>query len=431
VIDHTHDPALRSWVASADGHTDFPIQNLPLGVFSPPDGPPRGGIAIGDAILDLRLLLDAGLLDGNARSAAQAAAGPALNPLLALGVPARRALRLAVSALLADDAEVRPDLLRRAAHCRMHLPAEIGDYTDFYAGIHHATNVGRLFRPDAPLMPNYKWAPIGYHGRASSLCVSGTAVRRPNGQRKPAAEAAPTFGPSRNLDYELELGLFVGPGNALGTPVPIGQAADHIAGYCLLNDWSARDIQGWEYQPLGPFLGKSFCTTISPWIITPEALAPFRVPQPRRPDGDPAPLPYLTNVTDQSEGALDLVLEVLISTAAMREREMPPHRLSLGSALDLYWTPAQLLAHHASGGCNLRPGDLFGTGTISATAPGGYGSLLEISQGGRAPAALPSGETRRFLEDGDEVTLLARAQREGCVPIGFGPCRGVVTPAVD
>ncbi len=428
MIDHTHNPALRSWVASADGHPDFPIQNLPLGVFSPENGAPRGGVAIGDSILDLSLLHAARLLDGRAQAAAQAASGAVLNPLLALGAPARRALRTAVSALLADGADLRADLLHRAADCVMHLPAQIGDYTDFYAGIHHATNVGRQFRPDAPLLPNYKFVPIGYHGRASSLCVSGAPVRRPNGQRKPAAEAVPTFGPSRNLDYEMELGLFVGPGNALGEAVPIGQAARHIAGYCLLNDWSARDIQGWEYQPLGPFLGKSFCTTISPWIITPEALAPFRAPQPPRPDGDPAPLAYLADATDQGRGALDLTLEVLLSTTAMRAWDMAPHRLSLGTALDLYWTPAQLLAHHASGGCNLRPGDLFGTGTISTAEPGGYGSLLEITQGGRAPITLPSGETRRFLEDGDEVTLRAQARRDGAVPIGFGPCSGTVTP---
>jgi fumarylacetoacetase len=420
-VDHTHDPALQSWVPDANGHPDFPIQNLPLGVFSPPGGAPRGGVAIGDHILDLVAAQAAGLLAG-------VEAGATLNGFLALGAAGRRALRHAVSGLLQQSAPPRPDLLHKAADCVMHLPARIGDYTDFYAGIHHATNVGRLFRPDNPLLPNYKWMPIGYHGRASSVRLSGE-VRRPNGQRKPAAETVPTFGPSRNLDYELELGIWVGPGNAIGNRVEIVDAADHIGGYCLLNDWSARDIQGWEYQPLGPFLAKSFTTTISPWIITPEALAPFRAPQPRRPEGDPAPLPYLADDADQASGALDLVLEVLLLTPAMREQHLLPHRLSVGSTLDLYWTPAQMLTHHASNGCNLNPGDLLGTGTISAATPDGCGSLLEITQGGRAPVTLPNGETRRFLEDGDEITLRARARRDGFAGIGFGECWGVILPA--
>jgi len=428
--DHTHDPLLQSWVPSARGHADFPIQNLPLGVFGPLAGAPRGGIAIGDMILDLRAVHEEGLLDDEAQAAAHACIGPSLNPFLALGAAPRRALRDAVSALLQEGSDERPHLLHRAADCMLYLPAHIGDYTDFYAGIHHAEAVGRLFRPDAPLPPNYKWAPIGYHGRASSIRPSGAEVRRPSGQRKPASEAEPTFGPSRNLDYEMELGIWVGPGNALGTAIPIADAADHIAGFCLLNDWSARDIQAWESQPLGPFLAKSFCTSISPWIVTPEALAPFRAPQPPRPDGDPAPLPYLSDATDQAAGALDIEVEVLLITAAMRKQGLAPHRLSIGSALSLYWTPAQLLAHHASGGCNLNPGDLFGTGTISAPTSDGCGSLLEITQGGRSPITLPSGEERRFLEDGDEVILSARARRHGAAPIGFGPCRGVVVAAL-
>jgi len=311
----------------------------------------------------------------------------------------------------------------------MYLPAHIGDYTDFYAGIHHAENVGRLMRPDSPLLPNYKWLPIGYHGRASSIRPSGD-VRRPCGQRKPASESEPSFGPSRNLDYELELGVWIGPGNALGTSIPIGDAAQHIAGFCLLNDWSARDIQGWEYQPLGPFLAKSFCTTISAWIVTPEALAPFRAAQPPRPNGDPAPLPYLHDPVDQAVGALDLELEVLLTTREMKKQGLAPHRLSISTSTALYWTPAQLVAHHTSGGCNLNPGDLFGTGTISTPTTDGYGSLLEITQGGRAPITLPSGEERRFLEDGDEIVLRARGKRDGAAPIGFGECRGVVLPAV-
>ncbi len=430
MTDHTHDSALQSWVTSANGHSDFPIQNLPLGVFGPLAGAPRGGIAIGDMILDLRAVHEEGLLDEEAQAAAHTCIGPSLNPFLALGAIPRRALRDAISALLQEGSDERPHLLHRAADCIMYLPAHVGDYTDFYAGLYHAEAVGKLFRPDAPLPPNYKWVPIGYHGRASSLRPSGAEVRRPNGQRKPAAEAAPTFGPSRNLDFELELGIWIGPGNALGTAIPIADAAEHIAGFCLLNDWSARDIQGWESQPLGPFLAKSFSTTVSAWIVTPEALAPFRAPQPPRPAGDPAPLPYLHDDTDQASGALDLEVEVLLITAQMRKQGLAPHRLSIGSSLALYWTPAQLLAHHASGGCNLNPGDLLGTGTISGPTSDGCGSLLELTQGGRAAITLPSGEERRFLEDGDEVILCARARRPGTTPIGFGSCRGVVTAAL-
>ncbi len=433
MTDHTHDPSLQSWVVSANGHPDFPIQNLPLGVFSPLAGAPRGGIAIGDMILDLRALHESSLLDDEAQAAAHACIGPSLNPFLALGAGPRGALRDAVSALLQEGSDERPHLLHRAADCIMYLPAHIGDYTDFYAGIHHAENVGRLMRPDAPLLPNYKWLPIGYHGRASSILASGpagTEIRRPKGQRKPGSESVPTFGPSRNLDYELELGVWIGPGNALGATIPIAEAAQHIAGYCLLNDWSARDLQAWEYQPLGPFLAKSFCTTISAWIVTPEALAPFRAPQPPRSAGDPAPLPYLNDPVDQAVGALDLELEVLLTTRAMKKQGLAPHRLSIGSSLALYWTTAQLVAHHASGGCNLNPGDLFGTGTISTAGTDGCGSLLETTADGRAPITLPSGEERRFLEDGDEVVLRARAKRDGAAPIGFGECRGVVLPAL-
>ena len=429
-IDHTHDPALQSWVASANGHPDFPIQNLPLGVFGPLAGAPRGGIAIGDMILDLRAVHDEGLLDEEAQAAARACIGPSLNPFLALGAGPRRALRDAVSALLQDGSDERPHLLHRAEDCILYLPAHVGDYTDFFAGIHHAEGAGKLLRPDAPLTPNYKWVPIGYHGRASSLRPSGAEVRRPHGQRKPASDTVPSFGPSRSLDYELELGIWVGPGNALGTAIPVGEAHEHIAGFCLLNDWSARDIQGWEAQPLGPFLAKSFSTTVSPWIVTPEALAPFRASQPPRPSGDPAPLPHLHDPADQENGALDLELEVLLITAAMRKQGLAPHRLSIGSSLALYWTPAQLLTHQASNGCNLNPGDLLGTGTISAPTSDGCGSLLEISQGGRAPITLPSGEERRFLEDGDEVILCARARRDGAASIGFGPCRGVIAGAL-
>ena len=428
--DGTHDPQLRSWVADANGHADFPIQNLPLGLFRPRDGEPRPGIAIGDQILSIPALVDAGLLDGDALLAGRAAVqGPALNSLLALGAPPRRALRAAVSTLLAEGSPQRPELLHPAADCELLLPAHVGDYTDFYAGIHHALNVGRLFRPDHPLLPNYKWVPIGYHGRSSSLRPSGAPVRRPHGQRKLPDEPVPTFGPARHLDFELELGVWIGPGNQLGQPLAMDAAEGSIAGYGLLNDWSARDLQSWEYQPLGPFLAKSFHTTVSPWIITPEALAPFRKPQQPRSAEDPQPLPYLLSESDQRNGALGVALEVLLLTDAMRQSGLAPQRITASHTENLYWTPAQLVAHHASNGCNLCAGDLLGTGTISSAEPTGYGSLLEITAAGRESLALSSGERRRFLEDGDEVTLRARASRAGFVSIGFGPCRAVVTPA--
>ncbi len=432
MLDHTHDMAARSFVESANGHPDFPIQNLPLGLFSVRDDEPaRMGLAIGDQVLDIEAAQQEGLLsEALSQAVDDGFFTEGWNHVLSLGGEMRRRLRHEAFALLREGAEheetVRA-LLHKASDCAMHLPMAIGDYTDFYAGIVHATAVGRLMRPDNPLLPNYKHVPIGYHGRASSVVPSGHPVRRPNGQRKPATETEPSFGPCRNLDYELELGIWIGGANDLGEPIPIAQAADHIGGFCLLNDWSARDIQGWEYQPLGPFLAKSFCTTVSPWIVTPEALAPFRLPQPPRPEGDPRPMAYLWDARDQAEGALGLELEVFIRTPAMRAQGIAPHRLSRAEATALYWTPAQLVAHHASNGCNLRPGDLLGTGTISVE--GGHGSLLEITRGGREPVALPGSETRRFLEDGDEVTLIARARREGFAAIGFGECRGVVSPA--
>jgi fumarylacetoacetase len=427
VIDETHDPALRSWVETANGHADFPLQNLPFGVFSFADGEHRGGVAIGDSIVDLALLRDAKLLASSAQTACEAACTAELNDFFALGSAARIDLRHGLSALLREGSAPHPELLHSAADCRLYLPLRVGDYTDFYAGIHHAQNVGQLFRPDEPLMPNYKWMPIGYHGRASSVCASGADVRRPQGQR--LVEDKPVFGPTQRLDYELELGIWVGRGNALGTAVPIDEAAEHIAGYCLLNDWSARDLQAWEYRPLGPFLGKSFHTTVSPWVITPEALAPFRAPQRSRPAGDPAPLPHLAGATDQRSGALNLALSISLSTAAMRANGIASQQLAQANALDLYWTPAQMLTHHASNGCNLRPGDLLGTGTISGATASSFGSLLELTCNGAQSFSLGAGETRRFLEDGDEVMLSARAMRDGFVSIGFGPCRARVLPA--
>jgi fumarylacetoacetase len=429
IIDETHDPGRRSWVTSANGHADFPIQNLPLGVFSPPGGPPRGGVAIGDDILDVSLAARSGQL-GEARSAALAASGPTLNPLLALPSGERRALRRRLSAILAAGAVEQSEAgawLRRASDCVLCLPAAIGDYTDFYAGIHHALNVGRLFRPDAPLLPNYKHVPIGYHGRASSVRPSGARVRRPSGQSLAPGAAEPVFGPSARLDFELELGLWIGQGVPLGETLPMARAGDHIAGLCLLNDWSARDLQAWEYQPLGPFLAKNFLTTVSPWIITAEALAPFRMAQPPRPTGDPRPLPHLWDDADQAHGAYAIEMQVLISTEAMRRQGLPAHRLSVGPASNLYWTAAQLAAHHASGGCDLNPGDLLGTGTISTPDRSGLGSLLEMTHGGHRPIRLPGGETRTFLEDGDTVILTGQAVADGYVSLGFGPCEGRVT----
>jgi fumarylacetoacetase len=435
MIDATHDRSRKSWVFSANGHVEFPIQNLPLGIFRPSGEGRRGGVAIGDEILDLDAALDAGLFDGEAAQAAEAAAGAVLNPLLALGAGPRAALRRRVFEILDADAEdaakmkaLASKLLHKAAECTLELPAEIGDYTDFFAGVHHATNAGKMFRPDNPLLPNYKYVPIAYHGRGSSIRASGAPVRRPEGQRKPADAAVPTFGPCRNLDYELELGIWIGPGNEQGKPISIAEAGGHVTGFCLLNDWSARDIQAWEYQPLGPFLAKNFATTISPWIVTAEALAPFRKAQAARPEGDPRPLDYLWDAADQREGAVDIAVEALIFTEDMRRRGMAPERLSRGTTMDLYWTPAQMAAHHSSGGCNLNPGDLFGSGTISGTSRESFGSLLELTRGGREPITLGSGETRRFLEDGDEIILRAHAHRDGYATIGFGDCVGRIVP---
>ena len=431
VVDETHDPALTSWVASANGHPEFPIQNLPLGVFSSPGGEARGGVAIGDMILDLSLAAASGLMEA-AQAAAVAGSDQTLNRLLGAPSAQRRALRRRLSALLATGAPERAKVetwLHAASDCTLHLPARIGDYTDFYAGIHHAMNVGRQFRPDNPLLPNYKYVPIGYHGRASSVCPSGAPVRRPSGQRLPPGASVPVFEPSQRLDIELELGVWIGQGNALGEPISIDTADGHIAGLCLLNDWSARDLQAWEYQPLGPFLAKNFMTTVSPWIVTAEALAPFRVQQPPRPDGDPEPLPHLLGADDQARGAYAITLEVLIQTPAMRDSGLDPVRLGSGPATNLYWTLAQLVAHHTSGGCNLNPGDLLGTGTISTPDDSGLGSLLELTRGGQRPIPLPGGETRSFLEDGDLIGLTGRAVADGYVSIGFGACQGVIAPA--
>ena len=440
-MNQTHDPALTTWVDSARGHPDFPIQNLPFGVFRPRDDedePARVGMAIGDQILDLAACHDEGWFTGVAERAGEACAAATLNPLLALGRESWAALRQQASALLASDSPAHRANRRlgdrvlvpmRAAE--LLLPAAIGDYTDFYASVHHATNVGAMFRPDNPLLPNYKWVPIGYHGRASSVVVSGTPVRRPKGQLKDAKADAPAYAPTRALDYEMEVGFLVGTGNAPGEPVPVDQAEAHLFGLALVNDWSARDVQSWEYQPLGPFLAKSFMTTMSPWLVTLEALEPFRVPAAPRPEGDPAPLPYLASPANQSHGGFDIVVEVYLTSARMRLEGLQPARLSRGRAADLYWTAAQMLAHHTSNGCNLRPGDLLASGTISGPAMDSYGSLLELTRRGAEPLTLPTGETRGFLADGDEVIMRGYAERPGAVRIGFGECRGVVREEME
>ena len=426
----------RSWVASANGHADFPLQNLPLGVFSVKGSAPRSGVAIGEHIFDLEAALDAGLFDGAAKAAVEATRGGQLNAFFEQGSAARVALRERLLELLSEGSTLHgkieaqgAKLLPLATDCQMHLPAKINDYTDFYVGIEHAQNVGKLFRPDNPLLPNYKYVPIGYHGRASTVRPSGTDVRRPKGQTLPAGQTEPTFGPCARLDYELELGIWIGQGNEMGDSIAIGDAADHIAGFCLLNDWSARDIQAWEYQPLGPFLSKSFITSISPWVVTAEALEPFRRAQPARPEGDPQPLPYLFDKRDQAAGGFDIELEVLLLTEAMREQNLPAHRLTLSNSKYMYWTVAQMVAHHSVNGCQLQAGDLFGSGTLSGPENGQFGSLLEITEGGKKPIELASGEVRKFLEDGDEIILRGRCTREGFASIGFGECRGKVLPA--
>jgi len=417
LLNPTHNPALKSWVESANsGSTDFPIQNLPYGRFrTHPAESWRIGVAIGDQILDIKA---AGLFpDAD------------MHALMSLNRLARSALRLRLSEGLrvgsADQAHWSSCLVAQR-EAELTTPCPVGDYTDFYTGIHHATAVGKLFRPDQPLMPNYKWVPIGYHGRASSIIASGQSFKRPHGQTKAPDAQTPDFGPSRRLDYELELGWFIGQGNALGEPIPMERAEAHLFGVSLLNDWSARDLQAWEYQPLGPFLAKNFASTVSPWLVTLEALAPFRRPF-VRPEGEPQPLPYLDSEDNRARGAFDITLEALLHTRAMRQMGQPPARLSLGNAAEAaWWTPAQLIAHHTSGGCNLQPGDLLGSGTLSGARPDAAGSLLELTQGGKRPITLPGGQTRTFLEDGDTLILRAWCERPGARRIGLGEAVGTV-----
>ena len=436
-LDETHDTALRSWVESAHATgADFTIQNLPLGVFRHADGSgaPRIGVALGDRIVDLCHARDTGYLDGLKAELLEALGGTSLNAVFGLGRLAHATLRARVSAMLRTDtpesARARADavLLVRMSDAEMLLPAEVGDYTDFYASVEHATNIGSMFRPDNPLLPNYRHVPIGYHGRASSIVVSGTPVRRPSGQTVAAPAGPPTFGPSQRLDYESEVGAFVGTGNALGAPIALADADSHMAGIVLVNDWSARDLQSWEYQPLGPFLAKNFATTISPWVVSMDALAPYRTAARERSlsADEPSPLPYLTDAGDRAQGGIALNLEVWLRTAHMREAGAPAERLSHSTFERMYWTLGQMLTHHASNGCNLRPGDLLASGTVSGPTKDSRGSMMELAWRGTEPVTLSNGETRTFLADGDEVIMKGWCERAGAARVGLGECRGIL-----
>ncbi|QPF85432.1 fumarylacetoacetase [Bradyrhizobium genosp. L] len=433
-LDETHDPARQSFVETANGKdTDFPIQNLPLGIFSTAADPqPRIGTAIGDRIFDLKRAL--GSDERLGQPIRQALQDPTLNALFALGPAATRELRRRAADMLGQGSaanEIRraPDLLMPIADATLHRPTHVSNYTDFYAGIYHAQAAGALLTPENPLPANYKWVPIAYHGRASSVQVGRGTVRRPLGQRPPATTGgAPSFGPCERLDFELEMGFYLANGNRLGKPVPIAEASQQIIGFSLLNDWSARDIQRWEMFPLGPFLSKSFATSVSPWVVTSHALAPFRVPALARPATDPRPLDYLFDTIDQSHGGLDVDLEVLLSTARMRAEKQPAAAILTSNAKYLYWTPAQMVAHHSANGCNLQPGDLIGTGTISGPRPEQLSSMLELTAAGSKPAMLPNGESRGFLHDGDEITFRGKCRRDGYATIGFGACVGRIEP---
>jgi fumarylacetoacetase len=439
--DDTHDPAARSWVASAQGHTDFPIQNLPIAQFREREVGPgrvsafRGGMAIGDQIVDLAALARTRLLPSASQEACELAGASSLNRLMAAGQPAWRALRQGVFELLREDAPTAVQAavgscLIAQAQAEYALPGHIGDYTDFYTSIHHARNVGRIIRPDDPLTPNFMWLPIAYHGRASSVVVSGTPFKRPRGQALPPAAKAPVYIPSARLDYELEIGFFIGPGNARGSPIAIAEAEAQIFGLCLLNDWSARDHQFWEMTPLGPFLGKNFCTSVSPWIVMMEAFAPFRCAIAERPSSDPVPLPYLDSAANRVAGGIDVQLAASIDTERTRLAGLAPSEVSRTSFRHQYWTLAQMVTQHTVGGCNLRSGDLIGTGTISGPTPREAGALIELSNGGTAPLELSAtGEQRTFLEDGDAVILRGWCEAPGAVRIGFGTCEGLVLPA--
>jgi len=433
-LNETHDPDLRSWVATANAiGCDFPIQNLPFAVFRREGSREayRCGVAIGDQVLDLAAVAKRALFSGLAQEAVDAAAQDKLNGLMALGEPAWTALRLALSRALRVDAKTQASLaecLVPMSDVTFDVPARIGDYTDFYTSVHHATNIGKQFRPDNPLLPNYKWVPIGYHGRASSIGVSGQTFARPKGQIKPANAEVPVLAPSQRVDIELELGIFIGSGNASGEAIDITQAEQHVFGLCLLNDWSARDIQAWEYQPLGPFLAKNFATTISPWVVTMEALAPYRAAF-VRPVDDPQPLPYLDSTANRAEGAIDIQLQVGLQTPRMRQEGQADASICRTSYRHAYWTIAQMVTHHTVNGCNLQPGDLFGSGTLSGPTLDQAGALIELTTGGKNPLTLPNGERRVFLEDGDAVVIRGWCEKPGAARIGFGACWGTVLPA--
>jgi len=424
-----------SWIPSAnDPASGFPLQSLPYCVFAGPEGRARIGVGIGDAVLDLRHCAGGGLLEALPPEIQAACIPQTLNSLMACDQASRSALRSRLTELLAADADrATRDAVGAAlapvSEVTLLKPVVSANYTDFYASVHHATNVGKLFRPEQPLLPNYKFVPIGYHGRASSLVVGGTAVRRPRGQIRPSAGGIPAFLPTGFLDYELEIGIYIAGENPLGTPISIDRAGERIFGLSLVNDWSARDMQSWEYQPLGPFLAKSFATSVSPWVVPIEALAPFRAPAGARPADDPAPLNYLWSAADQQTGAIDITVEAWLLTPAMRAAGQPAHRLSRANLRDLYWTPAQLIAHHAGNGCNLLPGDLLATGTVSGPEDDAAGCLLELTRGGAKPVQLPNGETRKALEDGDEVILRGFCRREGFPLVSLGECRGRVLAA--
>lgn len=433
-INETHDPSLKSWIASANSvTTDFPVQNLPYASFRRKGSQEafRPGVAIGDHILDLAALAAQKPFEDKAAEALAACTGDSLNALMALGQPHWSALRLALSRALREGAALRATiepLLVAQADAEYATPARIGDYTDFYISLHHATAVGKQFRPDNPLLPNYKWVPIGYHGRASSIGVD-QKFARPVGQTRPLNEGeAPQFGPCSRLDYELELGIFVGTGNAQGDRIALADAESHVFGLCILNDWSARDIQAWEYQPLGPFLAKNFASTISPWIVTMEALEPFRT-QWNRAASDPQPMPYLSSDANRAKGAFDVRMQVLLTTEKSRAEKQAPAPLSASNFRDAYWNVAQLITHHTVNGCNLQPGDMLGTGTLSGPLPAEAGSLLELTQGGKTPIELPWGEKRTFLQDGDQILMRAECVKAGYPRIGFGESAGTVLPA--
>jgi fumarylacetoacetase len=433
-LNETHDPSKKSWVSSANGHSDFPLQNLPVSVFRNKGTKEewRGGIAIGDQILDLGKLAQHGQLSASASEAINAAAHSTLNWFMGLGATAWTAFRHELFQGLQEGSqhqEAWRDFLTPQAAVEFKLPAAVGDYTDFYTSVHHATTVGRLFRPDNPLLPNYKWVPIGYHGRASTLGVSGQSFHRPKGQLMPPGSNTPIYGPCKRLDYELELGIYMGPGNAIGQTISIEDADAHVFGLSLLNDWSARDVQAWEYQPLGPFLSKNFATTLSPWIVMNEALEPFRCAW-SRDASDPQPLAYLDSLPNRNRGAYDINLEVLIGTSKSSLEPTSLNRVSKSTFSHAYWTVAQMVAHHASNGCSMAPGDLLGSGTQSGPTELEAGSLLELTKGGKSSIRLSNGEERTFLEDGDTVVFRGWCEKDGFARIGFGDVSGTVLPSL-